>query len=76
MKILLASIALLILALPGCGYNRTEFETMKSLRDEYLTQLAEVRQTNEIINRNILSAYQEIEVLRNRLEERRSQERN
>jgi hypothetical protein len=76
MKIILVCLLLVFFALPGCGYNRAEYERMKSLRDEYLTELAEARQTNEIINRNIFAAYQEIEVLRNRLEERRAQERN
>jgi hypothetical protein len=64
------------MALPGCGYNRGEYEQLKALRDEYLTELAQIRQTNEIINRNILSAYQEVETLRNRLEERTAQNRN
>jgi hypothetical protein len=45
------------------------------MRDEYLSQLTEIRQTNETINRNIASAYQELEVLRNRLAERAAQVR-
>jgi uncharacterized coiled-coil DUF342 family protein len=60
----------LMLAAAGCGLNRSEFDRMRAVRDEYLAQLAEVRQANDTINRNIVSAYQELEVLRARLEQR------
>jgi uncharacterized coiled-coil DUF342 family protein len=68
-------IALALLLLPGCGLNRTEYEKMRALRDEYLSQLAEIRQSNETVNRNIVSAYQELDVLQTRLAERRAQAR-
>jgi hypothetical protein len=75
MRTLSALIVLALLALPGCGMNRTEYEKMRALRDEYLAQLSEIRQSNEIINRNIVQAYQELDVLRTRLAERTSQAR-
>ena len=59
--------------LSGCGLNRTEYEKMRALRDEYIAQLSEIRQANEIINRNIVSAYQELDVLRTSLAERIAQ---
>jgi uncharacterized coiled-coil DUF342 family protein len=65
-----------VLALPACGLNRTEYERLRAMRDEYLAQLSEIRQNNETINRNIASAYQELEVLRNRLAERSAQGRD
>jgi hypothetical protein len=45
---------------------------MRGIRDEYLAQLAEIRQANDTINRNIITAYQELAVLRTRLEQRSS----
>jgi hypothetical protein len=63
------------LLLPGCGFNRTEHEKMLAMRDEYISQLSEIRQNNEIVNRNIVSAYQELDVLRTRLAERTAQAR-
>jgi uncharacterized coiled-coil DUF342 family protein len=57
------------LLIPGCGLNRSEYDKMRGIRDEYLAQLAEIRQANDTINRNIISAYQELKVLRARLEQ-------
>ncbi|MDR1310086.1 MAG: hypothetical protein LBL95_09375 [Deltaproteobacteria bacterium] len=71
MKPILALLAILALVpVPGCGLNRSEYDRMRDIRNEYLAQLAEIRQANETINRNILSAYQELGVLRARLGQR------
>ncbi|MDR1110437.1 MAG: hypothetical protein LBP92_07030 [Deltaproteobacteria bacterium] len=71
MKPILALLAVLALvAAPGCGLNRSEYDRMRDIKNEYLAQLAEIRQANETINRNILSAYQELGVLRARLGQR------
>jgi hypothetical protein len=60
--------------MPACGLNRVEQDEMKALKDEYLAELAEIRLANDTINRNIVSTYQELAVLRARLEEKRAQE--
>jgi hypothetical protein len=75
MRVFQALLALSLLLLSGCGLNRTEYEKMRSLRDEYIGQLSEIRQSNEVINRNIISAYQELDVLRTRMAERTAQAR-
>ncbi|MDR1296705.1 MAG: hypothetical protein LBO05_04880 [Deltaproteobacteria bacterium] len=66
---LAAMMLLLPTMLPGCGLNKAEYDKMRAIRDEYLAQLAETRQVNDTINRNIASAYQELVVLRARLEQ-------
>ncbi|MDR1657268.1 MAG: hypothetical protein LBT47_06905 [Deltaproteobacteria bacterium] len=75
MKWVLPLIVLSISLLSACSFNRSEYDNMLTLRDEYLAQLSEIRQSNEIISRNIISAYQELEVLKNRLNERNTQSR-
>lgn len=75
MALLRVLLVLAVLLIPGCGFNRAEYEKMIALRDEYIGQLSEVRQNNEIINRNIISAYQELDVLKTRLNERTEQAR-
>jgi hypothetical protein len=68
MKPFLAFLVFSALALsPGCGLNRTEHDRLRDIHSEYLAQLAEIRQANETISRNIASAYKEIEVLNARL---------
>jgi hypothetical protein len=68
MKPFLVFLTLLaLILLPGCGLNRTEYDRMRDIRTEYLAQLGEIRQANEIISRNIMTAYKEIEVLQARL---------
>jgi hypothetical protein len=68
MKPFLAFLAILIFILsPGCGLNRAEYDRMRDIRNGYITQLSEIRQANETISRNIMSAYKEIEVLKSRL---------
>ncbi|MDR2442011.1 MAG: hypothetical protein LBE31_00645 [Deltaproteobacteria bacterium] len=76
---MLRIVAIVILAVPllsSCGFNRTEYDNLQAMRDEYLIRLSEIRQTNEIISRNIVGAYQELEVLRRRLDERNDQGRS
>ena len=69
----LSAMILTFLAMPGCGLNRSDYDRQRDIRGEFLAQLAEVRQANEIIGRNIASTYQEIEVLRARIVERESE---
>jgi hypothetical protein len=79
MKIVLTLLAMMLttMALAGsCGLDRTERDAMRSLKDQYLAELSEIRQANDTINRNIISAYQELELLRTRLEERTAQAGN
>jgi chromosome condensin MukBEF ATPase and DNA-binding subunit MukB len=76
MRVLCAFAILIALTVSACGLNRGEYERMRALRDEYLSQLADVRQSNEIINRNVVSAFQEIDALRKRLDERITQARD
>ncbi|MDR0622507.1 MAG: hypothetical protein LBJ61_11645 [Deltaproteobacteria bacterium] len=67
---LVPALALAFLLVPGCGLNRGEYDRQRDIRSEFLAQLTEIRQANEIIGRNITSTYQEIEVLRSRIQER------
>jgi hypothetical protein len=53
----------------GCGLDRSEYDRMREIRTDYMAQLAEIRQDNETISRNITSAYKEIEVLEARLKQ-------
>jgi uncharacterized coiled-coil DUF342 family protein len=71
----LAFILTVLYLVPACANNRAEYERLRSIRDDYLTQLSELRQANDTINNNIIAAYQEIENLKNLLEEKRAQER-
>jgi predicted nucleic acid-binding Zn-ribbon protein len=58
-----------LLALGACTLDSQEYENLKSLRDEYRAQIADLRQANETINRNILATYMELESLEARLAE-------
>ncbi|MDR2350428.1 MAG: hypothetical protein LBF41_07410 [Deltaproteobacteria bacterium] len=62
------AVPLLLLA-SSCDFDSKEQEDLKLLREEYLTQIAELRQSIETMNRNITVTYQELETLRARLEE-------
>ncbi|MDR2613364.1 MAG: hypothetical protein LBG06_11315 [Deltaproteobacteria bacterium] len=67
---ILAPLALLpLLFLPSCTLDSQEYENLKGLRDEYRAQIADLRQANETINRNILATYLELESLKARLAE-------
>jgi septal ring factor EnvC (AmiA/AmiB activator) len=62
----------MLLSLPGlssCTFDDKEYEDLLVLREEYLTQIAELRQEIETMNRNITVTYQELETLRARLAE-------
>jgi hypothetical protein len=65
----LLSLLALALSLPGCGRNRSDYDRQREIRTDFLSQLSEIRQANEIIGRNIDSTYQEIAILRTRLEQ-------
>ncbi|MDR3155333.1 MAG: hypothetical protein LBW85_13975 [Deltaproteobacteria bacterium] len=76
-RILLPLALVAALAVPACTLDSEEYESLKSLRDEYRVQIADLRQANETINRNILATYLELESLKARLaeeEERRKAE--
>ena len=51
----------------GCTLDSREYEQLKALKDEYLVQIAELRQANDTINRNITATYQEMEDLKEKL---------
>jgi hypothetical protein len=55
--------------LPSCTLDSQEYENLKNLRDEYRAQIADLRQANETINRNIMATYLELETLKARLAE-------
>jgi septal ring factor EnvC (AmiA/AmiB activator) len=59
----------LSLFLSSCTFDNKEYEDLKVLREEYLTQITELRQVIETTNRNITVTYQELETLRTRLAE-------
>ncbi|MDR2338884.1 MAG: hypothetical protein LBF40_01925 [Deltaproteobacteria bacterium] len=66
----LAAAALLCLSLAqGCTLDSREHEELRSLREEYLVRIAELRQANDTINRNITATYLELEALKVRLAE-------
>ncbi|MDR2302837.1 MAG: hypothetical protein LBF38_12475 [Deltaproteobacteria bacterium] len=65
----LLSLLLAALIVPGCGRNRSDYDRQREIRTEFLSQLTEIRQANEIIGRNIDSTYQEISILRTRLDQ-------
>ncbi|MDR0548905.1 MAG: hypothetical protein LBI10_05785 [Deltaproteobacteria bacterium] len=53
--------------LPSCALDRREYEELKATQEEYRAQLAELRQANETINRNITAAIQELDALKAQL---------
>ena len=53
--------------LAGCTLDSREYEDLKAHKEEYLVQIAELRQANETINRNITATYAELEDLKARL---------
>jgi cell division protein FtsB len=65
-KLLSLALFLLFLA-PACALDRREYEELKNTQDEFRAQLAELRQANETINRNITVAIQELEALKAQL---------
>jgi thioredoxin-related protein len=76
MKGLLISLILLVFFFASaCANNRAEYEKLRSVRDDYLAQLIELRQANDTISNNIVVAYQEIENIKKILEEKKAQER-
>ncbi|MDR1873319.1 MAG: hypothetical protein LBS60_15585 [Deltaproteobacteria bacterium] len=67
MKKLLYLALFLFFLVPGCALDRREYEELKATQDEFRAQLAELRQANETINRNITVAIQELEALKAQL---------
>jgi hypothetical protein len=65
----LAAAAAISLAVPSCTLDSQDYENLKHIRDEYRIQIADLRQANETINRNILATYLELESLQARLAE-------
>jgi predicted nucleic acid-binding Zn-ribbon protein len=65
-KIILFALFIGLLA-PGCALDRREYEELKATQEEFRAQLAELRQANETINRNIAAAIQELDALRAQL---------
>jgi hypothetical protein len=68
-RILLAAAALAALSPASCTLDTSDYENLKHIRDEYRLQIADLRQSNETINRNILATYVELETLKARLAE-------
>jgi hypothetical protein len=64
------------LAFASCTLDSKDYEDMKHIRDEYRLQIADLRQANETINRNILATYQELDSLKARLAEEEDRLRN
>jgi uncharacterized coiled-coil DUF342 family protein len=55
--------------LSGCTLDSREYDELKALKEEYLVQIAELRQANDTINRNITATYVELDALKTRLSE-------
>ncbi|MDR1165864.1 MAG: hypothetical protein LBO66_08375 [Deltaproteobacteria bacterium] len=55
------------LPLSACTLDTHEYEELKALKEEYITQIQELRLANETINRNITATYLELEALKARL---------
>jgi hypothetical protein len=72
----LAAGALLSLSATSCTLDSQDYENLKHIRDEYRIQIADLRQANETINRNILATYQELESLKSRLSEAEEKHRD
>jgi hypothetical protein len=72
----LAAAGVLALAAASCTLDSQDYENLKNIRDEYRIQIADLRQANETINRNILATYQELESLQARLAEEEEKRRN
>jgi uncharacterized coiled-coil DUF342 family protein len=60
----------IMISAPSCTGDRAEYDRLKALRDEYRAELTQLRQANDTINKNITSAYQELENLQARAEEK------
>ncbi|MDR2198974.1 MAG: hypothetical protein LBR53_05905 [Deltaproteobacteria bacterium] len=61
--------------LSACTFDSREYDELKALKEEYLVRIAEARQANDTINRNINATYLELEALRTKLEEELARER-
>jgi hypothetical protein len=72
---LLPALALVIGLIPGCTLDSREYESLKALKEEYLVRIAELRQANDTINRNITATYLELEALKARLAEEENRRR-
>jgi hypothetical protein len=53
----------------ACTFDTQEYDELKNLREEYIAEINELRQMNEILNRNITATYLELESLKARLAE-------
>ncbi|MDR1039481.1 MAG: hypothetical protein LBR80_04805 [Deltaproteobacteria bacterium] len=74
-RIIIPLALLAALFVPSCTLDSQDYENLQQIRDEYRIQIADLRQANETINRNILATYQELELLKARLEEEEERHR-